>query len=82
MTIPVAAGETVYLGAEDGFDAQIGRVDAAPGAMLPVTVSTTTGEEQALSSPSSTAPRGVRAPPAVTAQVAPEIGSARVTARR
>ncbi len=51
MTIPVAAGETVYLGAEDGFDAQIGRVDAAPGAMLPVTVSTTTGEEQALSLP-------------------------------
>jgi hypothetical protein len=51
VTIPVAAGETVYLGAEDGFDAQIGRVDAAPGAMLPVTVSTTTGEEQTLSLP-------------------------------
>ncbi|MBE9926343.1 hypothetical protein G8C93_10650 [Cellulosimicrobium cellulans] len=51
VTIPVAAGETVYLGAEDGFDAQIGRVDAAPGAMLPVTVSATTGEEQTLSLP-------------------------------
>ncbi|WP_240201361.1 hypothetical protein [Cellulosimicrobium cellulans] len=51
VTIPVAAGETVYLGAEDGFDAQIGRVDAAPGGMLPVTVGVTSGEEQSLSLP-------------------------------
>ncbi|ARU50778.1 hypothetical protein CBR64_03970 [Cellulosimicrobium cellulans] len=51
VTIPVAAGETVYLGTEDGFDAQIGRVDAAPGGVLPVTVSVTTGEEQTMSLP-------------------------------
>ena len=51
VTIPVAAGETVYLGTEDGFDAQIGRVDAAPGGVLPVTVSVTSGEEQSLSLP-------------------------------
>ena len=50
-TSPAAARDTVYLGAEDGFDAQIGRVDAEPGAMLPVTVSATTGEEQTLSLP-------------------------------
>ncbi|MGM7422647.1 hypothetical protein [Cellulosimicrobium sp. CpK407] len=51
VTIPVAAGETVYLGTEDGFDAQIGRVDAAPGGVLPVTVSVTSGEEQGMSLP-------------------------------
>jgi len=51
VTVPVAAGETVYLGTEDGFDAQIGRVDVAPGGMLPVTVSVTSGEEQGMSLP-------------------------------
>jgi len=51
LTVPVAAGETVYLGAEDGFEAMFGRVDAAPGAVLPVTVSVSSGEEKALSLP-------------------------------
>ncbi|MCB7136890.1 hypothetical protein [Cellulosimicrobium marinum] len=51
LTVPVASGETVYLGTEDGFDAQLGQVDAAPGAVLPVTVAVSTGEEQSLSLP-------------------------------
>jgi hypothetical protein len=51
LTVPVEAGSTVYLGTEDGFDAQLGSVDAAPGGVLPVTVSVSTGEEETLSLP-------------------------------
>jgi hypothetical protein len=51
LLIPVGAGETVYLGGDDGFDAQFGRVDAEPGGVLPVTVSVSTGEQATLSLP-------------------------------
>jgi len=50
-TIPVAAGETVYLATEDGFEVLFGRIDAEPGAVLPVVVSVTSGEEQELALP-------------------------------
>ncbi len=46
VVIPVAAGEAVYLGTEDGFEVLLGRVDAEPGGTLPVVVSATSGEEQ------------------------------------
>ena len=51
LTVPVDAGSTVYLGTEDGFDAQFGSVDVPPGGVLPVTVSVSSGEEQTLSLP-------------------------------
>jgi len=51
VLVPVAAGQTVYLGADDGFDAQLASVDVAPGGVLPVTVTASTGAEGALSLP-------------------------------
>lgn len=45
LTVPVPAGGAVYLGADDGFDAQLGSVDAPPGATLPMVVGVSTGEE-------------------------------------
>ncbi|WP_139122982.1 hypothetical protein [Cellulosimicrobium cellulans] len=46
LTVPVPAGEAVYLGAEDGFDAQLGRVEVPPGAVLPMVVGVSTGVEK------------------------------------
>ncbi|MBD8079101.1 hypothetical protein [Cellulosimicrobium arenosum] len=44
LEVPVAGGETVYLGTEEGFEAVLGTVDATPGGVLPVTVTSSTGE--------------------------------------
>lgn len=51
LAVPVAAGETVYVGTEDGFDAQLGRVDVIPGGVLQMTVGVSTGEEETVPVP-------------------------------
>ncbi|WP_148061559.1 hypothetical protein [Cellulomonas sp. PhB143] len=42
VTVPVDAGDTVYLGTQDGEDATFASVDVAPGGLLPLTI--TAGE--------------------------------------
>jgi hypothetical protein len=51
LSVPVDAQDAVYLGSEDGFDAQLGSVPVPPGAVLPMTVSVSTGEEQTVPVP-------------------------------
>jgi hypothetical protein len=51
IDVPLEAGQTVYLGTEDGFEAQFGNVDAAPGSTIPVTVSASSGETQTVQVP-------------------------------
>jgi len=46
IDVPLEAGETVYFGVDDGFEAQFGNVDAAPGATISVTVTASTGESE------------------------------------
>lgn len=39
VTVPVAGGQTVYLGTEDGEDLQLDAVSVAPGGVVPATLS-------------------------------------------
>jgi hypothetical protein len=43
VTIDVGAGQTVLLGGDDGEDVELDTVDAAPGALLTMTLSTQSG---------------------------------------
>ncbi|MHA7133559.1 hypothetical protein [Oerskovia turbata] len=51
VDVPLEAGETVYFSVDNGFEAQFGNVDAAPGATIPVTVSASTGETETVEVP-------------------------------
>ena len=51
IDVPLEAGETVYFSVDNGFEAQFGTIDAAPGATIPVTVSSSTGDSQTVEVP-------------------------------
>jgi len=46
IDVPLEAGETVYLSVDNGFEAQFGNIDVAPGGTISVTLTSSTGETQ------------------------------------